>query len=110
MVLDAVGAAPSVRQTRRFILRGALPMAALLIAVGVALLFVSGRLPHVGGYVFSCLLPFLLVAAQRREAAHLLAQEGIARPARERFFASGLLVIGFAVAVIHAWAFAWAVS
>ncbi len=109
MVLDAVAARPSATRSRVFV-SAPLPLALVSLGIGGALLLLDRPWVHIAGYAASCLLPFILVAFQRREAARLLAVQGIARPTRERFLASAILVVGFAVAVVHAWSFAWAVS
>jgi len=109
MVLDSVTPRPAVGG-QRLIVRAALPVAMSSLVLGAVVLFVHGTWIHVVGYVLSCLLPFLLVAFQRRAAARMLAAEGIARPTWERYGTPAILAAGFVLAVIHAWSFAWGVS
>jgi hypothetical protein len=110
MVQGALAGTRGGRAPSKLLLAAALPAAACSILLGLVLLFVGGNAAHLVGYVLSCVVPFLLVAVHRREAAHLLATVGIVRPRSERIFASLLIVAGLVLAALHAWAFAWAIS
>ena len=92
------------------ILRFGLPAAAVSLVLGIALLPLASNGSHIAGYCLTCLIPFLLVAAQRREAVHVQAERGTVRPSHERWMTAGLLGVGLIAAAVHAWAFAWAVS
>jgi hypothetical protein len=95
---------------RQVVLVLSLPVASFSLAVGGGLLALSMPAAHVAGYCLACLIPFLLVAAQRREATRMQAREGLVRAGHERWFAATILLVGFIIAGIHAWYFAWGVS
>lgn len=95
---------------RRALLAIGLPASAAMVVAGALLLVVDGRLVNAAGYLLACLLPFLLVAAQRREAVQTQARSGQVRPGHERWLASAVLVAGLVVAACHAWRFAWDVA
>jgi hypothetical protein len=94
----------------QLVLVAALPVAALSLTVGVALVPVGASDVHVVGYCLSSVIPFVLVAAQRREAIRVQAQHGVVRGRFERWIAATMLVIGLLAAGAHAWQYAWAVS
>jgi hypothetical protein len=84
---------------------------ALFIAIGslgiaVALLLTGGIPLHAIGYAFSCLIPFTLVALFRRMSLRRMAALGVASPAWAKPLGTAIIVLGFVLAVLHAWSIA----
>jgi hypothetical protein len=100
----------SLRDIQRLVLGGGLPAAGTSLCVGVGLVFVSGVDLHALGYGLCTLLPFVLIALQRREAARVEARKGELRPGWERRLVPLMLAVGIAGAIANAWYFAWAIS
>lgn len=80
--------------------------AAAFVVLGAILAAAPGIGFHIFGYVFACLVTFTLVALFRRYSVQRAATEGVVAPGWTHWFSIGLLVVGFAVAILNAWAIA----
>ena len=100
--LPSVAAPPESRLANKTTLL----LATLFILVGAMLLFTQGIAPHLLGYLFASLLPFTLVALFRRFSLRRLAGSGIAPNRWTRPACTVIILCGFAVAILHAWAIA----
>lgn len=76
------------------------------LVIGVLLLPSSGVPLHLVGYSFSCLVPFTLVALFRRVSIRRMAALGVASPGWAKPAGTAIIVLGFALAVLHAWSIA----
>jgi hypothetical protein len=96
--------------SRSAVLRFGLPVAAGSVLIGIALLFASHAAADVTGYLLCSLVPFLLVALERRAVVTEEARLGYGPGRNERWFARGILLVGLIGAAAHAWFFAWSIS
>lgn len=81
-------------------------VAAACVAFGAVMAVAPGAGFHLLGYVFACLVTFTLVTFFRRFSVEKAATEGVVPPSWTRWFSIALLVVGFAVAILNAWAVA----
>ncbi len=95
---------------RNFQLRLAQPTAVVSLVLGIALLPVGGTVVHIAGYCLSCLIPFVLIAGERRAAMREQTERGVVRDGRERWVAVAVLGAGLLVGGVHAWMIAWSLS
>ena len=81
-------------------------IAAGSLALGFLLLIAGGVPLHAFGYLFSCLIPFTLVALFRRVSMRRMAALGVASPTWAKPLGTAIIVFGFVLAVLNAWFFA----
>jgi len=92
------------------LLRFALVLAGSSVVVGIAALGLSSSAAHVVGYAFCSVVPFVLIALERRASVAQEAIHGIAPPRYERRLVYVILFVGLAGAIANAWVFAWGIS
>lgn len=87
-----------------------LVIAAVLVVVSAAMLLLSSWRTNLVGYAFAAPLPFVLVVLQRRDVVRQREQEGLAVPRQADVLALLILVVGFGIALIHGFTFAYEVA
>lgn len=83
-----------------------LAVAAVSVAAGLAAHLLGSLLGHAVGYALDSLIPFTLVAVFRRRSLERLIVVGLPPSRQTNTFAWLILIVGFACAVLHAWAIA----
>lgn len=94
----------------RFQRRFSLFISGASLIAGLVLLPISSNAAHAAGYVLACLVPCVLVTAQRQAAMRVRQHEGTVESNTARVAARMILLLGCTAGVLHAWQFAWSVS